>query len=96
MQPFTNICSAITQAICDYKMDGGEYGGAFSLDIFLNDSGDYSAVCDFNENYAYIIYYFKNDDNDAVNALFTLSDNYDDIITRIADIAVSNNFICKI
>lgn len=90
-----NIHQAILNSICDYKESDGENNGAFSLNIFINKKGYYSATCDFNENLNMTVFFYQGSDDESVHTLYDLTPSSFDLIARIADIAETNDFIIR-
>lgn len=84
------LAYAIREAIKAFKESGGENENAFSVDAQY-ENGEFSAQCDFNENFNMTIMLHEDTDNKTVDSLFNLENDKE--LCRMAGLILSEGWV---
>lgn len=84
------LAAAIREAIVKYVDNGGENGGAFSVDAQY-DAGLFSVQLDFAEDYSLTVLYQTGTDSGTVASLYNGSN--DDELCRLAGLVLSEGWV---
>ena len=82
------LANAIKKAIIEFKEDGGENEGAFSVNATYED-GSFEAEVDFKPNYNMTVMY--EDEVESVSRLYALT--WDEELCRLAGLMISEGWV---